>query len=75
MPEVLVNGEHSYVRIKINSNRENKVKGFYLLITNGNTYSDKKDEFIVEKRFLKILTDANIEYEELPLNEDDSLQN
>ncbi len=45
----------SYVRIKINSSKDNKVKGFYLLITNGNTYSDEKDEFIVEKRFLNLL--------------------
>lgn len=71
--EVLMEDEHNYIRIKINHNRENKVKGFYLLMTNGNTYSDKKDEFIVERRFLKILKDANIECEELPLNEDDAL--
>lgn len=66
--------EHNYIRIKINHNRENKVKGFYLLMTNGNTYSDKKDEFIVERRFLKILNENGITYEELPLNEDDPLQ-
>jgi len=72
--EVLMDDEHSYIRIKINHNRENKVKGFYLLMTNGNTYSDKKDEFVVEKRFLKLLRDAGIDCEELPLNEDDSLQ-
>ena len=59
-----------YIRIKINHNRENKAKGFYLLMVNGNTYSDKKDEFIIEKRFLKILDDAKVLYEELPLNED-----
>ncbi len=70
--EVLMNDESTYVRIKINHSRENKIKGFYLLMTNGNTYSDKKDEFIVEKRFLKILKDAGIACEELPLNEDDS---
>jgi len=72
--EVLMDDEHSYIRIKINHNRENKVKGFYLLMTNGNTYSDKKDEFVVEKRFLKLLRDAGIDCKELPLNEDDSLQ-
>lgn len=60
--------EHSYVRIKINHSRENKVKGFYLLMTNGNTYSDKQDEFIVEKRFLKLLDDKGITFEPLPLN-------
>jgi len=57
----------SYVRIKINSSKDNKVKGFYLLITNGNTYSDEKDEFIVEKRFLDLLDKQNIKYESLPL--------
>lgn len=62
-----------YIRIKINSSRENKVKGFYLLMTNGNTYSDKKDEFIVEKRFLKLLEDNGIKFDLLPLNEDDPL--
>jgi hypothetical protein len=72
--EVLMNDEHNYIRIKINHNKENKVKGFYFLMTNGNTYSDKKDEFIVEKRFLKILKDNGIACEELPLNEDDALQ-
>ena len=46
----------------------NKVKGFYLLMTNGNTYSDKQDEFIVEKKFLQLLKDNNIECKELPLN-------
>ncbi len=62
---------YDYVRIKINSSRENKAKGFYLLMTNGNTYSDKKDEFIVEKRFLKLLEDNGIHFEELPLNSED----
>ena len=60
--------EHVYVRIKINHSRENKIKGFYLLMTNGNTYSDKQDEFIVEKRFLKLLKDNDITFNELPLN-------
>ncbi|MFA5176205.1 MAG: hypothetical protein WC413_03020 [Candidatus Nanoarchaeia archaeon] len=64
----LDNNEHSYVRVKINSSRDNKVKGFYILMTNGNTYSDTKDEFIIEKRFLENLKDNNIKFEELPLN-------
>lgn len=62
---------HEYVRIKINHSRENKVRGFYLLMTNGNTYSDKLDEFIVEKRFLKILKNNNIDFTPLPLNPED----
>ena len=65
------NEEHVYVRIKINHSRENKIKGFYLLMTNGNTYSDKQDEFIVEKRFLKILDDNNISFNELPINQEE----
>lgn len=66
--EVLMENKHVYVRIKINHSKENKAKGFYLLMTNGNTYSDKKDEFVVEKRFLEILDNNDIAYEELPLN-------
>lgn len=58
----------SYVRIKINTSRENKAKGFYILMTNGNTYSDKLDEFIVERKFLQLLHDNDIHFEELPLN-------
>lgn len=72
--EVLMNEDSVYARIKINHSRENKTKGFYLLMTNGNTYSDKKDEFIVERKFLKILDENGVDYKELPLNEDDSLQ-
>lgn len=67
---IAMSEENMYVRIKINNSKENKAKGFYLLITNGNTYSDKKDEFIVEKRFLKLLKDNTILFEELPLNEE-----
>ncbi|MDD5418141.1 MAG: hypothetical protein PHW96_04655 [Candidatus Nanoarchaeia archaeon] len=62
------NNEHTYVRVKINHSRENKIKGFYLLMTNGNTYSDKLDEFIVEKRFLTLLSENAIQFEKLPLN-------
>jgi len=57
-----------YIRVRINSSRENKARGFYLLMTNGNTQSDKEYEFIVERRFLKILDANNIDFEELPLN-------
>jgi len=71
--EILADDESTHVRVRINHSKENKVKGFYLLMTNGNTYSDKKDEFIVERRFLKILDEQKIEYEELPLNEGDTL--
>lgn len=63
-----VNGSPDYVRVKINHSRENKVKGFYLLMTNGNTYSDKLDEFVVEKKFLKLLKENNIHFESLPIN-------
>lgn len=60
---------NGYVRVKINNSRDNKIKGFYLLMTNGNTYSDKKDEFIIEKKFIKLLEDNSITFEILPLNE------
>ena len=40
-------------------------------MTNGNTYSDKQDEFIVEKRFLKLLDENGVGYIELPLNQEE----
>ena len=63
-------GDPIYIRVKINHSRENKIKGFYLLMTNGNTYSDKQDEFIIEKKFLKLLDEKGIDYVELPLNQE-----
>lgn len=66
-----ISGNQIYVRIKINHSRENKARGFYLLMTNGNTYSDKLDEFIVEKRFIKLLENNGITFELLPLNSQD----
>jgi len=67
-PELMQSDEEVYIRVKINHSRQNKVKGFYLLMINGNTYSDKKDEFIIQKKFLKLLGDNGITFEELPLN-------
>lgn len=61
------NDEYEYVRVKLNHTQSNKAEGFYLLLTNGNTYSDKKDEFIIEKRFLKLLDKKGIKYKQLPL--------
>lgn len=58
----------TYTRIRINHSKKNKAKGFYILMTNGNTYSDKLDEFIVEKKFLKILGEEEIDFEEVALN-------
>lgn len=52
----------NYIRIKINTSKANKEKGFYLLMTNGNTYSDVKDEYVIEKRFLEILNKNKIHY-------------
>lgn len=66
----LIKESTRYIRIKINHSRDNKIRGFYLLMINGNTYSDKKDEFIIEQRFLKVLDENNITYEILPLNEE-----
>ena len=51
-----------YVKIKLGSSPENRSKGFYLLMTNGNTASTMKDEFTIEKRFLKLLDDHKIVY-------------
>ena len=57
-----------YVRLKVNSTRKNRAKGFYILMTQGDTYSDRKNEFIVERKFIDILNKNNIKFEELPLN-------
>ncbi len=37
-------------------------------MTNSNAYSDKLDEFIVEKKFIDLLKENDIMFEELPLN-------
>lgn len=72
--EVTMDKEKSYVRIKINHSQENKIKGFYILMTNGNTHSDKLDEFVVEKKFLEILANNNITYQVLTLDRDAPVQ-
>ena len=54
-----------YVRIKLANSPEkpdNKSNGFYILMTNGNTYSDVKDEFVVEEKFLILLDEADVDY-------------
>ena len=37
-------------------------------MTNGNTYSDKQDEFVVEKKFIQLLKENGVKFEVLPLN-------
>ena len=63
MVENTLSDEHQRVRVKLNHSRENKAKGFYLLMTNGNTYSNKTDEFVIEKKFLKMLEENKITFE------------
>lgn len=58
-----------YVRIKLNNSRENKAEGFYILMTQGNTYSDTQDEFIIDVALLGKLREKRIHFEELPLND------
>jgi len=67
---VTMEKEKQYTRIRINHSKENKAKGFYLLMTNGNTYSEKEDEFIVEKRFLELLTKNEVSYDLLKLKDE-----
>lgn len=55
------------IRVKLNSSQENIVRGFYLLVTNGNTFSDKKNEFIIEKKSLDLLNKNKVKFEKLPL--------
>ena len=59
-----------YVKIKLNHSEKNKSKGFYLLMTNGNTYSEKEDEFVVERKYLEMLNRNKIDYEEISLLEE-----
>lgn len=59
-----------YARVKINSSKENKAKGYFLLMTNGNTYSDREDEFVIERRFINLLEENKIFFKELPLMEE-----
>ncbi len=56
-----------YIRIKLNCSTENQSKGFYLLITNGETYSDKEFEFVIEKSLLTVLSKNDIKFKQLPL--------
>lgn len=56
-----------FIRVKLNSSQDNIVRGFYLLVTSGNTFSDKKNEFVVEKKSLDILTKNKVKFEKLPL--------
>jgi len=53
------------VKIKLQGSRKEKIKGFYLLITNGHTHSNKEDEFIVEDKLLTILQKEKINFEVL----------
>lgn len=57
--------KEGYVRIKLVDSAEkpdNRANGFYILMTNGNTYSDVKNEFVVEKKFLPLLEKENVDY-------------
>ncbi len=47
-----MNNKKTNVRIKLNPPRNNMIKGFYLLITHGDTLSDKLYKFIINKKLL-----------------------
>lgn len=57
-----------YVRIRLNYSKENNDKGFYILLTNGSTYSNKVDEFVIDEKLLSKLEDNHILYDRLPLD-------
>lgn len=59
--------QKEHVRIRLNSSQRNQAEGFYLLVTSGNTFSDKANEFVVERRLLDILNRNDIKFNELPL--------
>ena len=58
------------VRIRLNNPKQNKVKGFYLLMTNCDTYSDAQDEFVIEEMHLKLLDENKITYKKIGDNYD-----
>ena len=51
------------IRVKLNQPIENKTKGFYLLITNGDTFSNEKDIFKIDKKLIKVLEKNNIDFD------------
>ena len=56
--------------IKLTGDKENKAKGFYIMITNGNTYSDKLNEFSgIKPKVIRKLKRANIDFEEQHLED------
>lgn len=60
-----------YMKIRIEKPRKNQVKGFYLLITNGPTYCNKKNEFIIDRELMEVLKKEKIKYKEIPLKIED----
>ncbi len=50
------------VRVALLGDRKNRAKGFYLLMTNCNTFSDVKNEVIVERNVVKLLRKNKIDY-------------
>lgn len=52
----------SNVTVRILPPKSNLEKGFYLLFTTGDTYSDKKYEFIIDERGLEILKKNKIKF-------------
>jgi len=57
-----------YVRIRLNQSKDNKDRGFYILLTNGSTYSNKVDEFVIDEKLLSKLDHDKILYDRLPLD-------
>ena len=57
-----------HTRIKIIGKKKEKIKGKYFVIINGSSYSDKIDEFIVEREFAERIKKAGVKFKELPLN-------
>jgi len=53
----------AFTKIKLNHSKENKEKGFYLLMTTCNTRSTSKDEFIIDERYINVLNQNNIIFE------------
>ncbi|KKN65121.1 hypothetical protein LCGC14_0485090 [marine sediment metagenome] len=50
------------VKIRITGDQKNKEKGFYLLMIDGDTYSNKLWEFVIDERSLEVLNKNKIGY-------------
>ncbi len=56
---------HETLKIKLNSDRTNKVRGFYILMTSGSVVCLPDDEYIIPTESKDVLKQKNIDFEVL----------